>query len=121
MAAQDAGGAFWRTDGNFEAVLRLRNLLVNAPILVTPVLWFEDGTEYDLRSTMIPAKGLTVININQALKDAPTNIQAHMSQVGSAGIRYEWNWQDAVVGEVTSTDEIASLVYNTHMGAALCN
>jgi hypothetical protein len=119
MTAQDVGGAFWRTDGNFEAVLRLRNLLVTAPILATPVIWLEDGTQYDLPSTLIPASGLTVININQELRDAPANIQAHMSQVGSAGIRYEWNLQDAVVGEVTNTDEIASLVYNTHMGAAL--
>ncbi len=118
LQAQDVGGAFWRTDGNFEAVLRLRNLLADTPLLVTPVLWLEDGTEYDLPVTMIPGQGVSVISIDQSLRDAPTTIQAHMSQVGSAGVRYGWNWQDAVVGEVTSTDEIASLVYNTHMGAA---
>jgi hypothetical protein len=118
-APQDIGGAFWRIDGNFDAVLRLKNVLEMAPLVVTPVLWMADGTEYVLAPVTLDKAGVAAIDLKEVLRDAPSVVAPHVSEYGSAGIRYSWGWRDVVIGQVTSTDDVNSLTYTTTMSAML--
>src|SRR5216684_2521379 len=38
----------WRTDGAFVSTAHIKNVLITAPLAVTPILYMADGTEYDL-------------------------------------------------------------------------
>lgn len=119
MAHQDVGGAYWHIDGNFESILNIKNVLETTQLTVTPVLWMADGTEYDLRPITLDKAESIGISITHAIADAPPAIAAHASQFGSAGIRYSWNWRDAAVAHVDTTDEVDSLAFVTHASAAL--
>lgn len=116
IQAQDAGGAFWRIDGNFESVFHLRNVLETRPLTVTPVLWMADGTEYKLAPVTIEKSGVVSIDINEALRNAPPDVAPHVSDVGSAGVRYDWRWA-AITGQVISSNEVDSLTYTTSISA----
>lgn len=118
MGSQDAGGAFWRIDGNYDSVLHLRNILETDSLRVTPVLWMADGTEYDLAPVTIDKSGVAVIDINEVLRDAPPDVAPHVSEIGSAGVRYNWRWA-AVMGQVISTDVIDSMSYASSVSTVL--
>src|SRR6266481_791140 len=60
-------GGFWRTDGGFVSTIRIKNVLVVAPIQVTPTIFMADGTAYPLRPVMLATSGVASININDAL------------------------------------------------------
>jgi len=49
MVSQYADGGFWRVDHGFKSQLVLTNVLINSPLMVTPVLYMEDGTRYELK------------------------------------------------------------------------
>jgi hypothetical protein len=119
MERQDIGGAFWRSDGNFESVLRLKNVLETTPLVVTPVLWMADGTEYALAPVTLDKAGVAAIDINEALRNAPSAVASHVSEYGSAGVRYSWRWRDVVIGQITNTDDVNSLTYTSTMSAML--
>lgn len=78
-----------------------------------------DGTEYDLAPIPLQKAESVSINIAHAIADAPSSITQHASLFGSAGIRYSWNWRDAAIAHVSTTDEINSLTYITHASAAI--
>src|SRR5438552_984391 len=61
---------FWRTDGSFVSTIRIKNVLVVAPMDVTPVLFMADGTPYMLSSVHVAVSGVTAVNINDALAAA---------------------------------------------------
>ena len=118
-ARRDVGGSYWHIDGNFDSILHIKNVLETSKLTVTPVLWMADGTEYDLSPITLNKAESVSINITHAIADAPRAISRHASQFGSAGIRYSWNWRDAAVAHVSTTDEVNSLTYVTHASAAV--
>ncbi|MBZ5536142.1 MAG: Ig-like domain-containing protein [Acidobacteriia bacterium] len=100
----------WRTDHTFEATLRIKNELLTDPLSVTPVLFMADGTEYDLPPVTIGSADVVSVEINAALRAAPAWLRPHISEFGSALLRFEWNW-NAVSGLVQNLDKIRSLTY----------
>jgi hypothetical protein len=109
---QGVEGGFWRTDGHFDPVLRLKNVLLKQPLTVTPSLFLADGTEYKLPALTLEPAGTAQINIRYALQDLPANLQSHLSAYGMAGISYQWSWP-AVIATVQNTDETASLTFTS--------
>ena len=105
---QGMEGGFWKVDNNFDPVIRLKNVLLNQPLSVTPILYFADGTEYPLPLVTLEPAGVWQINIRIALQSVPANLASHVSAYGMAGISYQWSWS-AVVATIQNTDEIASL------------
>lgn len=105
---QGLEGGLWRIDGNFEPTLRLKNILLKQSLVVTPSLYFADGTEYRLPPVTLSAAGIGRVSIRYALQNAPAAIRSHISTFGMAAISYQWSWP-AVIASIQSTDEIASL------------
>jgi hypothetical protein len=100
----------WRTDNTFEATIRLKNELVIGPMTVIPVLFMADGTEYDLKPLTIDPADVATISINDALQEAPASLQEHLSQFGSASLRFIYGW-NAVSGSIQSLNRPRSLIY----------
>ena len=114
---QGLEGGFWKIDGDSDSVLRLKNVLLNQPLDVTPSLFFADGTEYKLPVVHLEAAGVASVNIRAALQAAPRAIQSHISSFGMAAVDYRWSWP-AVQATVQNIDEVSSIT--TH-SAALAN
>lgn len=117
IQSQSTEGGLWRTDGAFQSVMMLKNILLSASITVTPILYMADGTEYDLPPVQLDDGGVAMVNINTALQNVPSTIQAHVSTFGSAGIRYQWAWKMAVGAAIRIGDDANSLAYLTHLNA----
>jgi hypothetical protein len=114
VKAQSSEGGMWRTDGTFSPTFMLMNGLAAASMKVTPVLYMADGTEFDLPEVQLDPSGVAMINIVNALRDAPPNIQSHISTFGSAATKFQWPWP--VVGAaILNRDQVRSLVYQTHL------
>jgi hypothetical protein len=73
--------------------------------------YFGDGTPYILAPTRIPASGVAVINVNQALLSAPPSIASHISAFGSATVSYNYDWQGAIMATLSLLDTPRSLQY----------
>ncbi len=101
----------WRVDGGFVSTLRIRNSLVVAPLDVTPVLFMADGTEYDLPVVHLPTAGVAEVNINQALAEAPASLATHLSQYGSAGLRYQYTSPGHVLASIQMLNVPQSLIF----------
>ena len=71
LTPQGTEGGFWRTDGNFEPVLRLKNVLLYQALDVTTSLFFSDGTEYVLPAVHLEAAGIASVNVMDAIRHAP--------------------------------------------------
>ena len=106
---QELDGAVWRTDGGFQASIRITNILQTANLQVTPVLFMEDGTEYVLPVVELKPTGVATVSINDALTHAPPEIAGHVSTFGSAALRFKWGWSSAVTGSIRSLDAARSL------------
>ena len=102
---------FWRTDGSFVSTIRIKNVLVVAPMDVTPVLFMADGTPYMLSSVHVAVSGVAAVNINDALAAAPSSITSHISQFGSAAIIYSYPSPGHVTAQMAAIDASRSLSY----------
>ena len=100
----------WRIDHTFEATIRIKNELVIGPMTVAPVLFMADGTEFDLAPLTIESTDVVTISINDALQQVPASVQPHVSQFGSAALRFLYGW-NAVSGSIQSIDRPRSLTY----------
>jgi hypothetical protein len=105
-------GGYWRIDHSFNPTLVITNFLENVELPVTPILYGADGTEYQLPLTTLSAAGVTSIDIRAALNAAPSEIQAHFSDYGSAAVKYAWHWQGAATAMVQNRDAKRSLNFN---------
>ncbi len=103
----------WRVDRSFQSTIHMKNLLTFRPVQVTPALYMSDGTEYDLPSVTLAASGMADLDVNQALADAPPNIASHVSQFGSAALKYKHFGSGVVAGEITMLDVPRSLVFSS--------
>jgi hypothetical protein len=118
LQRQQSQGGFWRVDHTFTPLLHINNLLHNVPITVTPMLYMADGTEYDLEPVMLAAAGVATIDIRDVLLNAPPEVQVHISEYGTAAIKYEWQWS-AVAGTIQNLDARRSLNFNYPLHARL--
>ncbi|MGA9672255.1 MAG: hypothetical protein WBQ94_23785, partial [Terracidiphilus sp.] len=113
---QGMEGGFWKVDANFAPVLRLKNVLLNQPLKVTPTLYFADGTEFQLPVVALEPAGVWQVDIRIALQSVPAKLQGHISSYGMAGISYQWSWP-AVIATIQNTDEISSLTITSSLRA----
>ena len=101
----------WRTDGGFVSTIRIKNVLVVAPMDVTPVLFMADGTPYLLPSVHLAVSGVATININDALATAPSIIATHISQFGSVALIHSYSSPGHVSASMAVIDASRSLSY----------
>src|SRR5260370_6151776 len=101
----------WRTDGGFVSTIRVKNVLVVAPLDVTPVLFMADGTPYLLPSVHLAVSGVATININDALASAPPIIASHISPFGSAALIHSYSSPGHVSASMAVIDASRSLSY----------
>ncbi len=101
----------WRTDGGFVSTIRVKNVLLVAPLDVTPVLFMADGTPYMLPSVHLAVSGVATININDALASAPPIIASHISQFGSAALIHSYSSPGHVSASTAVIDASRSLSY----------
>jgi hypothetical protein len=105
-------GGLWRTDRTFESTIRLSNQLSISPIDATVTLYMADGTPYVLPPVHLNASGVTTVNVNDALQNAPEAILPHLSSFGSASISYKYDWQGVVYAQMSMLDIPRSLQYS---------
>jgi len=106
----------WRTDGSFVSTIRAKNVLVVAPMDVTPVLFMADGTPYPLPSVHLAVSGVATININDALANAPPSVTGHISQYGSAALIHSYSSPGHVSASMAVIDAGRSLSYTFPFG-----
>lgn len=101
----------WRRDGGFDSTIRMKSSLLVGPLQVTPVLYMADGTEYRLPSTKIPTGGVDTVDVNVALSKAPASIASHISDFGSAALRYTYPSTGHLIGSMQVLDTARSLIF----------
>jgi hypothetical protein len=113
----------WRTDGSFVSTIRVKNILVVAPMDITPVLFMADGTPYPLPSVHLAVSGVATINVNDALASAPSSIANHLSEFGSAALLHTYSSPGHVSASMAVIDASRSLSYTfpfaESMGASM--
>jgi len=101
----------WRTDGGFVSTIRIKNVLVVAPLDVTPVLFMADGTPYMLPSVHVPVSGVATVSVNDALAAVPQTVASHVSQFGSVSLLWSYSSPGHVSAQVAAIDAPRSLSY----------
>jgi hypothetical protein len=109
---QQLFSGFWRADQGYESTLRIKNVLVVAPLDVTPVLFMADGTEYDLPVVSLPAGGISDLSVNQALDAAPSAIRRHLSDFGSLTLRFTSQSAVNAAANIQILNESQSLIFS---------
>ena len=77
---------------------------------VSPALFMADGTEYDLPAVNLPTAGVATVNINNALASLPAALASHLSQYGSATLRFT-GFPFAIIAQTTFGSPSLSLSY----------
>lgn len=101
----------WRTDGSFVSTIRIKNILVVAPLDVTPLLFMADGTPYMLPSVHVPVSGVATVSVNDVLASAPQSIAGHVSQFGSVSLIWSYSSPGHLSAQVAAIDASRSLSY----------
>ena len=101
----------WRTDGSFVSTIRIKNILVVAPLDVTPLLFMADGTPYLLPSVHVPVSGVATVSVNDALASAPQSVAGHVSQFGSVSLVWSYSSPGHLSAQIAAIDASRSLSY----------
>lgn len=101
----------WRVDGNFVSTLRIKNELVVAPLDVTPVLYMSAGTPYELPAVHLAVAGVALVNVNDALANAPASVADHVSQFGSVALHWQYTSPGHVMASVEMLNVPQSLIF----------
>lgn len=109
---QTLSAGLWRVDRGFESTIRIKNSLVVSGLTVVPVLYLADGAAYELAPVALPTAGVATVSVNQALAGAPPEIIGHLSEFGSAVLRYRYPRPAAVLGSIQMLDIHQSLVFS---------
>ncbi len=110
LEQQTLFSGLWRVDGGFVSTIQIKNSLIVGPAVVTPVLYMADGTPYELPPVRLATAGIAAVNVNQALAQAPPHISAHVSQYGSAALRYT-GLSMSVLASMEILDPSRSLIF----------
>src|SRR5579883_981901 len=102
----------WRTDETYQSDIQLSNQLVISPIDATVTLFMADGTPYVLPKVRLGKAGVSTIDINTALANAPDSVRPHLSSFGSAAVSYKYDWQGVVFARMSILDIPRSLQYS---------
>ena len=70
-----------------------------------------DGTPYELPVVHLAKGGVDTVDINAALAQAPPSVQPHLSQFGSASVKYRYDWRGVVIATMSILDITRSLEY----------
>src|SRR5260370_18033427 len=70
-----------------------------------------EGGEYDLPPVHLLTAGVAVVNVNSGLGSGPPGVLAHLSQYGSAGLRYSYSSPGHVRGSMQILNTPESLIY----------
>ncbi len=120
-ATQSSGGTvpthtlfsgLWRVDSGFVSTIRIKNSLVVGPLEVTPVLYMADGTAYELPPVNLAKTAVASVSVNEALANAPPELAAHLSQFGSAALRYRYRAPGVLRGSTELMSTANSLVFD---------
>lgn len=111
MKTYTMNSGLWRTDGSFVSTIRIKNILVVAPLDVTPVLFMADGTPYMLPSVHVPVSGVVTVSVNDALASAPQSVAGHVSQFGSVELIWSYSSPGHLSAQVAAIDASRSLSY----------
>jgi len=98
------------------STIQVKNSLVVAPLEVTPVIFFADGTEFDLAPVQLPETGVTTINVNEAIANVSPEMASHLSEFGSAALRYQYTSPGHVLGAMQILDIQQSLIFTNPFG-----
>jgi hypothetical protein len=60
--------ALWRTDATFQSTIRISNQLAVSEIDVTPTIYMEDGTAWDLPPVHLANSGTSIVDISASLR-----------------------------------------------------
>lgn len=101
----------WRVDGAFVSTAHIKNVLVNAPLAVTPALFMADGTEYDLPALKLDPGGISDLSINDALRSAPPTVQSHLSDFGTLLLRFTSQSATNAAASMQILNEAQSLIF----------
>ena len=107
----DAYCPVWRTDATFHSTVRLKNSLDVSPIDATVTLYMADGNPYVLPTVHLARGGVATVDVNAALAQAPLSVRPHLSQFGSASVKYNYDWQGVVQASMSILDLTRSLEY----------
>ncbi len=110
---QSVEGGMWRLDAGFEATLRLKNVLVNQILSVTPSLIMADGTRAPLAPVTLAPAGVATLNIGDAVNHLTGAAAAHRSAYGMVSIDYTWSWPGALMASLQNIDETAMLSFQS--------
>jgi hypothetical protein len=103
--------SLWRADGEFHSTIRLSNQLLVSEMDVQVTLYMADGTAYSLPAVRLAEGAVSTVDITDALGKAPTSIQPHVSNFGSAAVSYTYDWQGAVYATMSMLNLAQSLEY----------
>ncbi len=70
-----------------------------------------DGTPYVLPQVHLAMSGIEEVDLNAALAQAPSAVQAHISSFGSVSVSYRHDWQGVLVPTMSILDVSRSLGY----------
>lgn len=101
----------WRIDRHFEATIHLKNSLITGPLTVMPALIMADGTEYPLSVVELSTAGTADVSINRAIEAAPAFLKSHLSQYGSAVVRYQSITKAPLDGYIEIREPLQSLSF----------
>ena len=111
-------GGFWMIDANFRSTIYLKNVVENAPITATPVLYLSNGKSFTIPDVKVEPAGTAVVNINDELNKQGIASWATLS--GYVEVRYTWAW-DSLCVTVQNVDTAHSLIFEYGLRPALSN
>ncbi len=77
-----------------------------------------DGTEYDLPAVNLPASGIATIDVKTALASTPAALASHISDYGSATLRYN-GLESALLGQTALGSTALSESFLSHFTAVM--
>jgi hypothetical protein len=107
----EASCALWRGDSGFRSTIRLSNQLLVNEINARVTLYMADGTPYELPGVRLAPGAVAAVDVNDALEKAPDTVRSHVSDYGSAAVRYQYDWQGVIYASMSVLNVPRSLEY----------
>jgi hypothetical protein len=96
---------YWSTEAGFISTLEMKNLRVDEPLTVTPVLYPLGGRQTELDPITLDPSETRVLNINEALA-----ARGETATVGAAELRYRHTTEGVFGAHLTVLNRAQSLI-----------
>lgn len=103
-----AGGP-WIVDAHDESIIYLKNVVENASVTITPVLYLSNGTKYQLAPVQLAPSGIAKVDVGASLESMGVAPLATLS--GWVELQYNWPWVP-VCAFIRVVDVTRSLVFS---------